>query len=394
MKNAYLKLRRLAAILLGVVFLVSGLLKIEDPVGTMLIVTEYLKFFHMAFLVPAAKVLGILLGSAEALLGVALITGVLRVVCAWAAGALVLFFTFITLLLYLMNPEMDCGCFGEAVHLTHAQSFWKNVVLLALALLAFLPPRHLGKPRGHRRVAAVLGALSVVFAIIYSNTHLPIADYTAFDLGAELMASLDDDIEADNHYMPAFIYEKDGQQGTFSLNQLPDSSWTFVRADTLFRPSVGMRKDHPILSFRSAEGDYLDAEAAQGRVVVFSVYHPEKARWNSLLKQYRAAEEAGAKPLVLVSATPETMDRLGVPIEPAVYYADYKTLITLNRSNGGASYFADGELVAKWHARAFPKDLQAALQVDPVDLSTRNILKRRIQAQGFCLYLAAILILL
>lgn len=393
MKNAYLKLRRLAAILLGIVFLVSGLLKIEDPVGTMLIVTEYLKFFHLGFLLPAAKVLGILLGSLEALVGVALITGVLRVLCAWMAGAMVLFFTVITLILWLTGAQMDCGCFGEAIPLTPAQSFWKNLVLLALALLAFTPPRHLGTPRKHRVVAAVLAALSVVFAVIYSNTHLPIADYTAFDLGAELMASLDDDIEADNHYMPAFVYEKDGQQGTFSLNQLPDSSWTFVRADTLFRSSVGMRKDHPILSFRSAEGDYLDELAARGRVVVFSVYGPEKARWTRLHEQYQAAVAAGATPLLLVSATPETVAALNLPPDMPVYYADYKTLITLNRSNGGASYFAEGELIAKWHANGFPENLQAALQADPVDLSTHNILRRRIQAQGFCLYLAALLVL-
>ena len=391
MKNAYLKLRRLAAILLGIVFLVSGLLKMEDPVGTMLIVTEYLKFFHLGFLLPAARVLGVLLGSVEALVGVALVTGVLRVLCAWVAGVMVVFFTAVTLILSLSGAQMDCGCFGEAIPLTPVQSFWKNVVLLALALLAFTPPRHLGTPKRHRVVAAALAALSVLFAVIYSNTHLPIADFTAFDLGAELMASLDDDLEADNHYMPAFVYEKDGQQGTFSLNQLPDSTWTFVRADTLFRASVGMRKDHPILSFRSAEGEYLDDLAARGRVVVFSVYKPETANWTRLGEQYQAAAAAGATPLVLVSATPETL--AGLSLDMPVYYADYKTLITLNRSNGGASCFAEGELIAKWPSRAFPKDLQATLQSDPVDISTRNILRRRIQAQGFCLYLAALLIL-
>ena len=393
MKNAYLKLRRLAAILLGIVFLVSGLLKIEDPVGTMLIVTEYLKFFHLGFLIPAAKGLGILLGSVEALVGVALVTGVLRVLCAWVAGVMVLFFTVVTLILWLSAAPMDCGCFGEAIPLTPAQSFWKNVVLLALALLAFTPPRHLGKPKRHRMVAAALAALSVLFAVIYSNTHLPIADYTSFDLGAELMASLDDDIEADNHYMPAFVYEKDGQQGTFALNQLPDSSWTFVRADTLFRPSVGMRKDHPILSFRSAEGDYLDELAARGRVVVFSVYNPRRAHWTRLQQQYQAAAAAGATPLLLVSAMPETLEALDLPREMPLYYADYKTLITLNRSNGGASYFAEGELIAKWHSRSVPQDFLPFMQADPVELSTRHILKRRIQAQGFCLYLAALLIL-
>ena len=77
-----------------------------------------------------------------------------------------------------------------------------------------------------------------------------------------------------------------------------------------------------------------------------------------------------------------------------VYFADYKTLITMNRDNGGATYFDRGELVAKWGVRDFPKDLVEDLAADPVDLSTHVSVKKRIQAQGFCLILGAVLILL
>jgi len=77
-----------------------------------------------------------------------------------------------------------------------------------------------------------------------------------------------------------------------------------------------------------------------------------------------------------------------------VYLADYKTLITLNRSNGGASYFDEGELIAKWGRRQFPADIHAVLAADPVDVSTRQSVKNRIQAQAFCVILGAVLILL
>ena len=139
MKKAHHRLRRLAAFLIGLVFLASGLLKLLDPVGTGLIVSEYLKFFHLGFLQGAAKPLGMALSLVEAVTGAALVAGVYRKLMAVVASVLILFFTVITFILWIANPEMDCGCFGEAVHLTHAETLLKNLVLAALALLAFHP---------------------------------------------------------------------------------------------------------------------------------------------------------------------------------------------------------------------------------------------------------------
>lgn len=386
-------LRRLCAVIVGITFLVSGLSKIIDPVGTMLIITEYAKLLHLGFIIPAAKVIGIILSSLEAITGLALITGVLRKISAWITYALVGVFTAVTLFLLIKNPVMDCGCFGEAIHLDHLQSFIKNIALLALALIAFIPMKSLGSPKPRKWVSFGIATLSVLYAVLYSNTHIPIADFTEFAPGAELMASLDDELEADNHYEPAFIYEKNGQRGSFPLYALPDSTWTFVEADTLFVDGLAQRNGHPVLSFRDSQGEYRDRMAAEGKVVVFSVYEPAKARWDRIQKQYNRVLEAGASPLLLVASYPLEIDKYGIPLDMTVYYADYKTLITLNRSNGGASFFSEGELIEKWGQKDFPEDLSWRFQADPVELNSRFILKRRLKAQGFCLYLAALLML-
>ena len=387
-------LRRLCAVLIGITFLVSGLAKIIDPVGTMLIVTEYCKFLHLGFIIPAAKVLGVILATVEALTGLALITGVLRKFAAWITYIMVGFFTLVTLFLMIKNPSMDCGCFGEAIHLTHLQSFLKNIVLLALACGAFIPLRTIGKPKPRKWVSFVIATLSVLYVVLYSNTHLPIIDFTEYNFGAELMASLDDDIESDNHFQTMYVYEKDGQQGIFPDGNKPsDGSWTLVRVDTVFRAGIGLRDNHPILSFRNADGEYLDDEAAQGKVVVFSVYDPAKANWERLHRQFNLALEGGAKPILMVASYPAEIDSFGIPFDLPVHYADYKTLITLNRSNGGATYLCEGEIIGKWHQRDFPSSIASMLKQDPVDLSSNLILNRRIKAQGFCLYLAALLIL-
>jgi hypothetical protein len=83
----------------------------------------------------------------EASTGAALVSGVFRKTTAIVTSALILFFTVITLILWIANPVMDCGCFGEAIHLTHGQTLLKNLVLVALALIAFIPFQNFGVPR-------------------------------------------------------------------------------------------------------------------------------------------------------------------------------------------------------------------------------------------------------
>ena len=147
----------------------------------------------------------------------------------------------------------------------------------------------------------------------------------------------------------------------------------------------------PILSFSDTAGVYCDELAATGRVVVFSIYDAKKADWSRMEQQYRTAQASQARPLLLVSATKEELPVLPPDVEP--YFSDYKTLITLNRSNGGGTYFHEGELVNKWDAAHFPENLGEDFSADPVDLSTRYIVKRRLYMQGFCVYLAALLLL-
>jgi len=388
MKKAHHRLRRFCAILIGLVFLASGLLKLLDPVGTGLIVSEYFKFFHVGFLQGAAKGVGIVLSLLEAITGAALVSGVYRRLTAAVTGILLIFFTIVTLILWIANPEMDCGCFGEAVHLTHAQTFLKNIILLALAAVAFIPFQNFGVPRKGKKVAFVIAALSLVFALVYNARHLPMIDFTEFAPGTELFASLDNDYQEMDGKVPTFIYERNGQRGSFTLDNLPDSTWTFVAVDTLTRSGMYKKASKPVLSFRDAEGEYQDELAVEGKVVVFSVYKPAKANWDRIRSQAAEARQAGATPLIL--AVP------GEDTPQDVYYADYKPLITLNRANGGATYFNDGELISKWSPRDVPKgeDFQAVLDREPVAASIDFITGRRIRAQGFTVYLLALLLLI
>lgn len=388
MKKAHHRLRRFCAILIGLVFLASGLLKLLDPVGTGLIVSEYFKFFHLGFLQGTAKALGMVLSLVEAITGAALISGVFRKTTAVITSILIVFFTVVTVILWLANPDMDCGCFGEAVHLTHGQTLLKNLVLLSLALIAFIPFQNFGVPRKGKYVAFFLAVPSLVFALWHNARHLPMIDFTEFAPGTELFASLDNDYQEMDGKVPTFIYERDGQRGSFTLDNLPDSTWTFVAVDTLTRSGMYKSASKPVLSIRDAGGNYEDELAVIGKVMVFSVYDPAKADWDGIFNQAAEARSCGATPLILTVP--------GEHVPQGVYYADFKPLITLNRANGGATYFNDGELISKWSPRDVPEsgDLRSLLDREPVAASTDFIVGRRIKAQGFALYLLALLLLL
>ena len=238
MKKAHHRLRRFCAVVIGLVFLASGLLKLLDPVGTGLIVSEYFKFFHLGFLQGTAKALGMVLSLVEATTGAALISGVFRKTTAVVTSVLVVFFTIVTLILWIAKPEMDCGCFGEAIHLTHGQTLLKNVVLLALSAVAFIPFQNFGVPRKGKYVAFFLALPSLIFALCHNARHLPMIDFTEFAPGTELFASLDNDYQEMGGKVPTFVYERNGQRGSFTLDALPDSTWTFVGVDTLSRSGM------------------------------------------------------------------------------------------------------------------------------------------------------------
>lgn len=113
--------RRLSAFVLGAVFLVGGLFKLMDPVGSTLVMEGYLNFLHLGFLKGLAEYASLFFNLLECFIGISLISGIWVRVMRNLTLALLSFFTLLTLLLLIFNPEMDCGCFGQVLHLTHLQ---------------------------------------------------------------------------------------------------------------------------------------------------------------------------------------------------------------------------------------------------------------------------------
>ena len=366
MKGFHIGLRRLCSVLLGLVFFIAGMLKLMDPVGSGLVVEEYLEFFHVGGLAFAAKWIGVILALVETLTGAALIAGVWRRQVAAITSILTLGFTFLTLLLVIFNPEMDCGCFGEAVHLTHMQTFLKNLFLCLLCAGAFLPVRDYGRTRKSKAIAFCLVAVTVILFTVMSLISVPLMDFTEFAPGASLAADADEEFvdsgislggENDTKQEYYVIYEKNGQEGAFTLDNLPDSTWTFVRVENLETSISDYEQSVPVFYISDSEGNYHNELLTEGKVMVLA--------------------------------------REPVPGLDA-YMSDFKKIITFNRSNGGATYLADGEIICKWPLRKLPdaEELSKVVSRNPMEQLVGRSSRRRIAFQGVVLYSLALLLIL
>ncbi|MBQ6043975.1 MAG: hypothetical protein IJL42_00440 [Bacteroidales bacterium] len=393
MKGFHSGLRRLCSILLGMVYFIAGMLKLMDPVGAGLVVEGYLQFLHLDFLSFAAKCLGVGLALLETLLGAALIAGVWRKQVAAVTSILTAAFTALTLVLVIFNPEMDCGCFGEAVHLTHMQTLMKNILLCFLCAGAFLPVKDYGRTRKSKVVAFCLVAATVALFTIMSLISIPLTDFTEFAPGATLNAEADDVAGSANgagdskeeYYV---IYEKNGQEGAFTLDNLPDSTWTFVRVENIERSIPDYEQSVPVFYISDAEGNYYNELLSEGKVMVLSVYDVPGYKDSDKGAQFlRDAEAAGFTALAVAREPISGLD---------TYMSDYKKLITFNRSNGGATYLDDGEIICKWPSRRLPdsEELSKVASRNSMEQLVGRSSRRRIAFQGVVLYSLALLLIL
>ena len=172
--------------LLGGVFIFSGLVKCVDPVGTSVFVDKYLATYSLEALLPLSLCFAVALAVVEVAIGILLVIGVLRRYVSLAASIFLSLFTVITLLSATVLPIGDCGCFGDAVKLTPWQTFFKNIVLLPMAVVVWRTSE-LETPRWRR--VAIIAIVTLAFPIalnLYSLRYLPLVDFMPYKVGVDL----------------------------------------------------------------------------------------------------------------------------------------------------------------------------------------------------------------
>ena len=233
-------LTTLMRLVVGGVFIFSGFTKAVDPWGTCYKITDYLNAMGLESWTSTALIIAVALAALEFVLGMCLALGTYRRNSPIIALLLLLVMTPLTLWLAVTNAVPDCGCFGDALHLSNWATFGKNLLLLlgGIYLLLFNTSlRGVYGPAVHWVVSAFSFAL-VMGVAYYGYFYQPLIDYRPYPVGTQLLSTTIEDSDEESEDDFIFIYSKDGVEHEFTIDSLPDEEdgWEYVTRYHANRP--------------------------------------------------------------------------------------------------------------------------------------------------------------
>lgn len=359
-------LRGIVRVIVGVLFIFSGLVKANDPLGLCYKTQEFFTALHLNFLSPTALTLAVVMIGLEILAGVALLLGFKMRFFATLLLALMILFLFLTGYAYLSGRITECGCFGDCIPLSAGASFWKDVILFLLVLFLYRSRRRI-KPAFGGFLTGLLMLAGVVLAFglqWYALRHLPPVDCLAYKVGGNIPALMRIPPGATpDQYQTVFLYRKDGATREFAEDSIPwqDTTWQFVaRRDKLVKKGDA---EPPIKDFQITDFEGSDSTAAiledPGFTFLWMVKDVAKAGsgWDQRMRSLESdcaryhirlygitASEAGA------AGAFRAQHRLGFPF----LEMDATVIKTAARNNPCLILLHHGTIEGKWSFRDMP----------------------------------------
>ena len=355
-----------ARALLALTFVFSGFVKAVDPIGTQYKIHDYLVAWGLAdwsadWLTLAGS---IVLSTSEFLIGMMLLFAIRRRLVSKVTVAVMTVMTAISAWLYIANPVSDCGCFGDAIRLTNGETLTKNIVLLAAALIVARWPLSMARLLS-RNTQWIVVNYTVIFILAvsgYSLYYLPQFDFRPYHVGADIKKGMEIPEGAEQpEFVTTFILEKDGQRKEFSLEEYPDSTWTFIDSRTVQTKKGYVPPIHDFSITTVDEGEDIteDIVADKGYSLLLVSPHLEQAddiHFDEINRLYDYTKQHGYRFLCLTASTEEAIgrwkDRTGAEYQFA--NTDETTLKTIIRSNPGLVLLHNGSIKGKWSHNALP----------------------------------------
>ena len=322
MKKTIVNLCRLV---LATVFILSGFVKAVDPIGTQYKIEDYLQAMNLGAWLPdaGALILSVVISATEFCIGIFLLFAIRRRLCSHLAVIIMALMTPLTLWLALTNPISDCGCFGDAVVLTNWQTFWKNVVLLAAAIVVMKWPTKMVRFVSESNQWIVVN-YSLIFTLIISAWSLydrPQFDFRPYHVGTDLRTGWMQMMEGQESPYADFFIERMDNGEDITEEVLNNEGYTFL----LVAPYL-----------EQADDSQLD-----------------------LINQvYEYAQEYDY-PFYGLTASGEKAINLWRDLTGADYpfcQTDGTTLKTVIRSNPGLILLKDGVVIQKWSHNLLPNE--------------------------------------
>ncbi len=362
---------QISRIFSGLLFIISGLIKANDPIGFGIKLKEYFEVFtldlnnaiNFSALDFIANELSIFICIFEIVLGITLLLGYKKKTTLYLLLAMIVFFTFLTFYSALFNKVTDCGCFGDALKLTPWESFGKDILLLVLILIMLVGSKYI-KPIANNKTLAsltILGTfLSLLFSV-YTYSYLPIIDFRPYKIGNNIYELSQIPADAPKPIIESiFIYEKDGVKKEFKLEELTDDvyeNYKYVdRKDKVIQKGY----EPPIHDFALIDdNDENKTDSffnASGYRLLIVAENLSESNASSLEKIGNNLSSVNVPTILLTSTSAkersEILAKHGINIPS--FLCDQTTLKTMIRSNPGYILMKENVVMAKYSKRKTP----------------------------------------
>ena len=358
--------------LVGSIFIFSGLIKINDPVGTQIKLEEYFGVFSTDFtslfelLVPFALLISIALSTLEIIIGIALLMNYKMRIVLKLLLSLIVFFTFLTFYSAYFNKVTDCGCFGDAIKLTPWESFYKDIILLVFSISIYFLNKNLKNQVGlfyikifddkvFRNGIIIVSTIICLIISFSAINFLPFIDFRAYKVGNYIPDLMNPSEELKYSY----IMEKGGREYEFESYPL-DESFTFKKINLLNPEAQPKITDY---SLWNETGDYTN-ESFLGNKLFIIIHDVNKMGLKgkklqdfiSQLKILGSNINFWVEPIIITSSDSKSYNdfREKYHIEIKNVYGDATVLKTIIRSNPGFFLLRNGTVTGKWHYNKFP----------------------------------------
>ena len=366
--------KNLCRIIVGIVFIYSGFVKGIDPLGSDYKFTDYFNAFGMGWMNATTLFFSFALSLAEFLIGIALLFNLWVSRMAWGSLLFMAFFTPLTLVLALTNPVSDCGCFGDAMILTNWQTFWKNIIVLVLAIMIFVYRKEYKSslPLMGQFSFLTLAGAGMLCLSIYCYRHLPVLDFRPYAVGKNITESmrLPEGAEPDQYEVTLKYKNKQtGEIRSFTEENYPwqdTLNWEYESSSErlvkkgYITPIHDLVIEHPTLGNITEE--ILEDDNYTILAVAYNLNQSDTQYQPAINRLAEYAREKGIRFYGLTSSSERDIEaykkRNHVPYEFCT--ADEIQLKTMIRSNPGVIILREGTILDKWAGKDVPdvKELQ------------------------------------
>ncbi|HEX9980340.1 MAG TPA: BT_3928 family protein [Flavobacterium sp.] len=357
MKNIITQFSR---IFVGILFIISGLIKLNDPVGFSYKLAEYFgeTVLNLPFLIPVALPIAVLIVISEAVLGFMLLVGYKPKFTIWSLLLMIVFFTFLTFYSAYYNKVTDCGCFGDALKLTPWQSFIKDVVLLFFIVILFINQK-LVKPvfsKTARNSSVYLVLVLCIFMAYWVLNHLPLIDFRAYKVGTNIKKGMEIPEGAPKSEIEMiFVYSVNGANKEFTekdLMNIPAGAAFVERKDKII--TQGYVPPIHDFSMEKDGADHTEEFLSEPKLLVFIAYDLSQSDQEGMQKLEKLHQEAKAKGYKVIALTSALEDEITQSKKSFnhtfdYYFCDATTLKTIERANPSIIRIEGGTIKQKVH---------------------------------------------